>query len=426
MTEQTWSVYDGSGPLAVEGDASDRAFPYDPDHGSTQLVVGNWFGIVNINAFLRFDPTIPLGSTINKAKLTLIGDATDGGSFAAELRALLRDGLWDQSLTEFPEPHWLGNCEIKDTGGSGLGAAGTLNQATSSLDVQNLGRNGVGQIILATASGTLGSAEWRLRRLGAYPLFDPGKSVWFEIWSVTGSATDYRSGTKLAESEKLPIGDVWAVWNIHSIAFLGADQIAISSGTRYALILRTDSVNIGRDAPAIQAAFEGSLTAYDEHALVRGAPSHGLAGFGTGLNLANVTALSSAQAVTMGAVTAGNTYVIGNAAYSPDFEVDLAAALQEVVDHATWAGSGPLLLKLYPSGSPGAVERSFRSGDHATGPAPQLTIDWTAPGASDISIRGKPRVQSRITGRPAMQPRISGTLRVRSTISARAQVRGDP
>jgi hypothetical protein len=320
--------------------------------------------------------SIPVGATINSAKLTVLPTLTVSLAVEMLFATILPDAKWNVADRVNPK-HFLQRLPLRITG-----AGGTIGQSDATINTSSFGVNvrkytgvygssEIAQIIAATATDTLVSVIANVSRNGTG---FSGVNLWCEIWSVDGNDDKV---ALLATSALIPSTSVPSGFN-NPTTFTFSGGPTLNSGTRYLATIVTN-----------QAAGQNWLIAGIRNATVT-AP---LINFGTfdGFMWGSYSGRSEIpQAFVLATDTpSANRFASGSTFFPPawtngvpaDLTTSLVTLLQGWIDSPHYVAGGRIFLVLTHTlaGSATVSERLFASFDSAVSDGALLEITWTDP-----------------------------------------------
>jgi len=384
---------------------------------ATTLVWGNTDAKSEVNEIiaLRYDlSAIPIGSTILRAKLTVKASATNATAVGMLVSVLKPDGKWDAaSRSQVAQPGVGLRTRFRDTAAANLGDAATTNDFDLRFE-SDRGQYGFGQVqtLTATGNGLLGSVLIRLARVGS-----SAGNVWAEVWDTIGSNGAYLPNTLRATSDLRTFNSLSTLETSSVFTFSGAQQIAVASGQRYIVILKTDAV-LTTSSPSIRvyqlSTFDGSV----DNAVYFG-PSAGwsncLYADPGDVRLLPVFTTGASILPPVIAMTINVVYTLGDAAYSPSQSFAFASVLQQAVSDASW--NGRLAFRIGRLLDINGTERYLWSQNQPGETGPQLTVEYAPPGI-DLSHGEPGSVASLSVEDPGTAPAVAATVGAVASISA--------
>lgn len=387
-----------------EADSSFTAFQGNNAFGSSELFIGNIFFGIQASFVTKFTPNLPKRAEIISATIDLTSVDTRSGSVPININAS-RSGAH-----KFPSfgPAWRSEiwgrfkALVKDTGGGTL-----INTVPGNPGLQRLlketttKRLRLGQVIVPTASGTLGSIDIRGSRTG---IPAPSGNVFLQI---VASDPD---GPVLAQSDNVLAASFPTTLGIVSFPFSGANQIVLQAGVTYHIIMdATYPAGTGQNVLWNQLSQFFSV----------GGARH----YGTGLDWDNQNYPGQADAYleATGGTSLGTdifwllpAFLTGVAYTTPE----LKTLFQEIVDNPTYDSGDGISIAFKAASAPS--QRRVAAYDHATLAPPTLVIEWV-PGTFD-HIPGDGRITQRISDKGIVTQRISDKGIVTQRIAASAPV----
>lgn len=321
---------------------------------------------------------IPVGSTINAAKLTVLPTIIGLTQPTVLFVTMLPDGRWDQVDRINPQ-HFSQKIPLRI-----VGSTGTIGESNATINTSNFrgrpdkyaggyGHDEAGQVILATATGTLTSVVVNFqRRVSGQPA---GKVAFCEIWSVDGSdnkvALLATSATILLTA--LPLGTNAVT------TFTFATGPTLTSGVRYLAIVKNDTVPT--DVQAVQF---GMLNATVTEPFVSIGKFRGFMwGNYPGGTVLPYAFVGNTDTPSASRFQTGSSFLIGTWVVGVPFDVTtgLVALLQGWIDSIHYATGGLFMLVWSPLVGPSGFlsNHGFAAFDNVTSDGALLEVTWTEP-----------------------------------------------
>lgn len=392
------------------------------------------------STFLIFPVQVPPKSIVQRAKLTIFPFSNQATTpFPVRIGIVKPDGKWN---LEYPTTlagyntsraaTGLPSIQLKNAAATILANSfvGGVIDSFTFLQVQD-GFDAIGASILATSSSTLDHA---VINVGATAPAPPPDQAWIEVWSVTETSPGiWAPLAKLAESERVLCEDLPVSAADVTFPFLGANQIAITSGQRYHAKFRSTQEDA---ANRITISLDPDLASADRrgftwsHAGGLAPPSYLTFGdvplpTATGSDAVIPGKLfgdAFAGQVELGVFTQDVPKSFGNASYSPDDTFDFATALTAYFASSDYV-QGAICLVIDPMEAVPLDLTKFIHGAQPTSDAhlPQLTIEWQVDTWIRYEQQSQPAVKAAGRGGPAVlssgasQPSVRATGRARTT-----------
>lgn len=202
----------------------------------------------HVSGFMTFDfgrltPAIPSGVTITDAYLRLFAQGVSTAPVSdVDFSLLAKDGLWDPVTSELvpgastgadsavfdPSTNIPARCfvTVRAIGGAAQSAvAGSIDSGwamrSGSYIIEST--RAIGQVISHTTTFTLGSIDYRVRRVGS-----PAGSIFVTVHPVIGNVLN--DSVVLATSGAIPCATLPVAFTNVNFLFTGGNQIGISSG----------------------------------------------------------------------------------------------------------------------------------------------------------------------------------------------------
>lgn len=419
------------------------ATPFEPQFVSvrpTDGIVGSTDNTVVLEPSMwicAFETTeIPIGATVNKAKLVMTATRDDSTTFTADV-GYLGAGAFP-NLHEHSEAFNFENqvrLEFKDTAGTSLGVIGSSSDWSYVIPKNDQAR-AAGQVLTLTATGNgqLGSMTFILSRQGA----GTNATVRAELWTLAGPSGKHTRGYQLATSDKVALSSIST--GTGPIEFTFPAPVTVASGQRYIGVVTTDNfipfdelVNVVIDVGASRPA---------DNSIVIDSPLKGfaVAAYVTGTEVWEQKDFDvTLETFTPISFDDGVQYEFGDAAYSPDQTwTTFTGGVQSALDLRTRSDENITFFLKTNTVADWVLSRNWRAFAHGS---PQtvdgnsyhgvvIVVDYTAPTGQVRSFlaRARPAVSAGVaTARPAVSP--SAEPRARFTViraelpRARASVR---
>ena len=220
--------------------------------------------------FLCWDTTIPAGAIINAATIT-----TTAGAVANTVAPLT------MGIIPLAQGNWSSQSEVVTQRrarlrislfGDGSGSAATTNTEGLKFAVSPAANfDSLAQVVTASGTGDLEYLRvyvWRDDLYGSNTADDG--IVWWEVWSVTGSAGSYREDSLLASSDNILYDDLrdevsayTTDWTFSS----GYNAVSLTEGVSYAIKLRTHGLDGNQ---AISFLYQAEATEKDDNMIFFG------------------------------------------------------------------------------------------------------------------------------------------------------------
>lgn len=254
MAEEREHPMTGNHVKYITGDttSSDAVAGQYLDTASATISLGKEDKTLDISdSYLCWDTSIPVGATINRAAITVVAESANTITpLVANIKALA-PGPWSaESDVVTQDRSRLRATIIGPPGLTTIGQAATTATADQPITISKAANlDSAAQVITPTSTSAI---EWiwvYAYRNNVYgSVTDDTGIVWWEIWSVTGSAGSYREDALLATSDNRTYHSIQVVSGedvpaIEAWYFSGANSITLSSGTNYLFKSRIDGLD---------------------------------------------------------------------------------------------------------------------------------------------------------------------------------------
>lgn len=240
----SYSPVQGKQGEFYSGDAHTEEGVHTPYHKSLAMLLGRENKSTDVfDVYLAYDTEIPAGATINKAALGILDSGTNTEAASVNVNGLA-PGKWDATRTENTSD--LATLEVTLYDGVNPKSTTVFNPSLG-VPIRLSAFTGItsaGQVILTNSSGTLTSLKIKIGRASPYAQSSEIGIVYFEIWSVTGTAGAYTPLSRLAVSDNMAYASLTSASTPQEeFTFSGPNQISITDETNYIAKLIIDGVD---------------------------------------------------------------------------------------------------------------------------------------------------------------------------------------